>query len=56
MYLNAAELGQVLEALGVERRRRLLELAVWNGYETRDGFQDRMELVRSYASKKCNEN
>ena len=56
MDLGVAELGKVLEALSEERRRRLLELSVWNGYDTRDGFRDRMELLRSYASKKRNEN
>ena len=56
MHLSVAELGQVLEALSEERRCRLLELLAWNGYETRDGFRDRMELVRSYTSKKLDEN
>jgi hypothetical protein len=51
MHLSVAELGQVLEALSEERRRRLLELSIRNGYETRGGFRDRMELVRAYASK-----
>jgi hypothetical protein len=56
MHLSVAKLGQVLEVLSEERRRRLLELSVRSGYETRDGFRDRVELLRMYASKKCNEN
>jgi hypothetical protein len=49
MQLSIAELDQVLRALDGERRTRLLELAVRNGFQTLDGFQDQMELVRSYA-------
>jgi hypothetical protein len=49
MGLSVAELKEVLEALDGERRSRLLELAVWNGYQDLDGAQQQMEMVRSYA-------
>jgi len=51
MHLSIAELDQVLRALHEERRRRLLELAVMNGFENLHGFREQMELVRSYAAK-----
>lgn len=50
MHLDVEELRRVLEALGDERRRRLLELSAWNGYDTRVEFRDRMELLRSSAA------
>ncbi len=52
MQLSIAELDQVLRALNKERRTRLLELAVLNGFQSLDDFQEQMELVRSYAAKK----
>ncbi len=51
MHLNAAELEQVLRALNAERRARLLELATLNGFQNLDGFQEQMQLVRSYATE-----
>jgi hypothetical protein len=51
MGLSAAELEQVLRALDGGRRARLLELAVLNGYETLEGFRERMELVRAYGAE-----
>lgn len=51
MNLSIAELDQVLRALNEERRTRLLELAVLNGFQNLDGFQEQMELVRSYGAK-----
>lgn len=51
MGLNLAELDQVLRALDGERRSRLLELAVWNGFQDLDGAQQQMDLVRSYAER-----
>jgi hypothetical protein len=51
MHLSIAELDQVLRALDEERRRRLLELAVMNGFGNLRGFCEQMELVRSYAAK-----
>ena len=51
MHLSIAELDQVLRALNGERRTRLLELAVLNGFQNLDGFQEQMELVRSYGAK-----
>lgn len=52
MHLSAAELEQLLRALSSERRTRLLELALLNGFQNRDGFQEQMELVRSYATER----
>ncbi len=51
MHLSIAELDKVLRALNQERRNRLLELAMLNGFENLDGFQKQMELVRSYGAK-----
>jgi hypothetical protein len=51
MQLSIAELDQVLRALNEERRNRLLELATLNRFQDLDGFQEQMELVRSYAAK-----
>jgi len=51
MSLSIAELDQVLRALNGERRTRLLELAVLNGFQNLDGFQEQIELVRSYGAK-----
>jgi hypothetical protein len=50
MGLSTAELERVLRALDAERRARLLELAVLNGFQHLDGFQEQMELVRSYGT------
>ena len=55
MNLSIAELDEVLRALNVERRSRLLELAVLNGFHNLDGFREQMELVRSYGSKQIEE-
>jgi len=55
MNLSIAELDEVLRALNVERRSRLLELAVLNGFHNLEGFQEQMELVRSYGSKRIEE-
>jgi hypothetical protein len=51
MHLSIAELDQVLRALNTERRARLLELAILNGFQNLDGFQEQMELVRSYGAQ-----
>jgi hypothetical protein len=51
MSLTIAELDQVLRAFNVERRTRLLELAVLNGFQNLDGYQQQMELVRSYQTE-----
>jgi len=51
MGLSIAELERVLRALDGERRTRLLELAVLNGFQNLDGFQEQMELVRSYSAE-----
>src|ERR1041385_3827933 len=50
MHLNTAELDQVLRALDLERRTRLLDLATLNGFQNLEGFQEQMKLVRSYAA------
>jgi len=52
MNLSIAELEQVLRALDVERRTRLLELATLNGFQNLDGFEEQMRLVRSYAAER----
>lgn len=52
MNLSVAELDQVLRALDVERRARLLELATLNGFQNLDGFEEQMKLVRSYAAER----
>jgi hypothetical protein len=51
MHLNVAELDHVLRALDRERRTRLLELTLLNDFQNRDGFQQQMELVRSYSTQ-----
>jgi phosphoribosyl transferase-like protein len=51
MNLSMAELDQVLRALNVKRRTRLLELAVLNGFQNLGGFQAQMELVRSSGAQ-----
>jgi hypothetical protein len=51
MHLSIPELDQVLRALDVERRTRLLELATVNGFQKLDGFEEQMKLVRSYAAE-----
>lgn len=51
MHLSTAELDQILRALNEERRTRLLELAMLNGFQNMDGFQRQMELVRSYGAE-----
>jgi hypothetical protein len=51
MHLSIAELVQVLRALNEERRTRLLELALLNGFQNLDGFQEQMELIRSYVTE-----
>jgi hypothetical protein len=52
MHLSIAELDQILRALSEERRTRLMKLAMLNGFQNLDGFQEQMELVRSYGAKK----
>ena len=52
MHLSVAELDQVLRALDVERRARLLELATLNGFQNLDGFEEQMKLLRSCATER----
>ena len=52
MHLSVAELDQVLRALDIERRARLLELATLNGFQNLDGFEEQMKLVRSWATER----
>jgi hypothetical protein len=52
MHLSTAELDQVLRALDVDRRTRLLELATLNGFQNLDCFEEQMKLVRSYAAER----
>jgi len=47
MHLSIAELDEVLRELTEERRTRLLELAILNGFQKVDSVQAQMELVRS---------
>jgi hypothetical protein len=51
MHLSVAELVEVLRALNEERRTRLLELALLNGFQNLNGFQEQMELIRSYGTE-----
>jgi hypothetical protein len=51
MHLSTAELDQVLRALDVERRTRLLKLAMLNGFQNLEGFEEQMKLIRSYAAE-----
>ena len=51
MNLKIAELRQVLQALSTERRTRLLELALLNGFQNLDGFQEKIELLKSYGAE-----
>lgn len=52
MHLSVAELDEILRALNTERRARLLELAILNGFQNLDGFQEQMELVRSHCTER----
>lgn len=52
MSFSIAELDQIMRALDGERRTRLLELAVRNGFERLKVFEEQMELVRSYQTEK----
>lgn len=49
MHLSLAELDQVLQSLDEQRRARLLELALLNGFQHLPGFNEQLELVRSYS-------
>jgi len=49
MHLSTAELDQILRALNQQQRTQLRDLAVLNGFQHLDGFQEQMELVRSYG-------
>ena len=51
MNLSIAEFDQVLRACDVARRARLLELATRNGFQNLDGFEEQMNLLRSYAGE-----
>lgn len=51
MHLSITELDQVLRAVDVERRARLLELATRNGFQNLDGFAEQMKLLSSYAAE-----
>jgi len=53
MRLSVAELDQVLQALSRERRTQLLELTLLNGFQHLDGFQEQVELVRSYGTDRA---
>lgn len=52
MQLSIAEFDQILQALSTERRTRLLELAVLNGFQNLDVFQEQMKLIKSYATER----
>lgn len=45
LNLSVAELDQVLRALSPERRARLLELALLNGFQNLERFQEQMQLL-----------
>lgn len=52
MQLSVAELDQILRALTRERRTQLLRLALLNGFESVDKYQEQMELVRRYGTER----
>lgn len=52
MQLSVAELDQILRALSRERRTQLLRLALLNGFESVDKYQEQMELVRRYGTER----
>ena len=45
LNLSVAELDQVLRALSPERRARLLQLALLNGFQNLDRFQEQIQLL-----------
>ena len=49
LHLSLAELEQVLSAVDNERRSRLLQLAILNGFESLEGFESQMQLLKAYA-------
>jgi hypothetical protein len=51
MRLRVAELEQVLQALDQQRRTRLLELTVLNGFPNLGDFQEQVGLVRLYGTE-----
>ena len=53
LSLSVPELDQVLRALSSERRTRLLKLALLNGFQNLDRFQEQMKLLSAdYADSK----
>jgi hypothetical protein len=52
MHLNPAELEELLRALDMDRRTKLLDLAIRNGFENLDDFHEQVDLVRSYATER----
>jgi hypothetical protein len=52
MHLSLEELDQVMRVLSQERRIRLLDLAVLNGFQNLEEFREQIELVRSYVETK----
>jgi len=54
MHLSSGELEQILQALNEERRSRLLELALLNGFQNLDGIREQWDLVRSYGAESTN--
>jgi hypothetical protein len=54
MHLSVSELEQILQALNEERRTRLLELALLNGFQNLEGVHEQLELVRSYGKERTN--
>ena len=49
LHLSVAELEQVLSAFDNERRSRLLQLAILNGFENLEDFEPQIKLIRAYA-------
>lgn len=52
MRLSVAELEQVLRALDQERRTRLLQLTLLNGFQNLDDCRQQVELVKLYGTEK----
>jgi len=52
MHLGPPELDAILRALNKDRRTLLLDLAIRNGFENLDGFQEQMQLLKFWAADK----
>ena len=49
LHLSIAELEQILNALDRERRSRLLQLAIRNGFENAEDVEQQMHMLKAYT-------